>query len=111
VDVKEMEGSDFILPIITNKKDYQVQVEQARQGYRYLNKNMKKIAKLCNIDLPITSYYARYSWANIARAKGYSKDLIAEGLGHEYGNKVTGIYLDQYPDSIIDECNADVIGL
>jgi len=111
VDVKEMEGSDFILPIITNKKDYQVQLEQARQGYRYLNKNMKKIAKLCDIDLPITSYYARYSWANIARAKEYSKDLIAEGLGHEYGNKVTGIYLDQYPDSIIDQCNADVIGL
>jgi len=32
----------------------------------------------------------RYTYANIAKQLGYSKDLIAEALGHEYGNKVTG---------------------
>ena len=64
---------------------------------------------MCEIEKPSTTYYARYSWSNIARGLGYSKDIIAEGLGHEYGNKVTGIYLDQYDTSIIDEMNAKVI--
>jgi predicted HD phosphohydrolase len=67
------------------------------------------MAELCNIDKPITTYYARYSWANIARVLGYSKDLIAEALGHDYGNKVTGIYLDNYSNSVIDEMNDRVI--
>ena len=44
----------------------------------------------------------------IAKSLGYSKDLIAEALGHEYGNKVTGIYLNQYADSVIDEVNERV---
>lgn len=56
----------------------------------------------------MTTYYARYSWANIARKLGYSKDLIAEALGHEYGNRVTGIYLDNYDLEVIDEMNERV---
>jgi hypothetical protein len=34
---------------------------------------------------------------------GYSKDLIAEALGHEYGNKVTGIYLEQFDQQLLDK--------
>jgi len=40
---------------------------------------------------------------------GYSKDLIAEGLGHEYGNSVTGIYLEQFDLYKVDEMNGNTI--
>jgi integrase len=53
----------------------------------------------------ITTYVFRYTYANIAKQLGYSKDLIAEALGHEYGNKITGIYLEHFDQSIIDEMN------
>ena len=46
--------------------------------------------------------------ANVARSLGYPKDQIAEALGHEYGNKVTGIYLDNYGSEVIDGMNAKV---
>jgi integrase/recombinase XerD len=36
--------------------------------------------------------------------------MIAEALGHEYGNRVSGIYLDNYSSEIIDKMNADVVG-
>ncbi len=40
---------------------------------------------------------------------GYSKDLIAEALGHEYGNSVTGIYLEQFDLYKVDEMNGNTI--
>jgi hypothetical protein len=51
----------------------------------------------------------RYSYANIAKQLGYSKDLIAEALGHEYGNAVTGIYLEMFDNDIVDGMNLNVI--
>jgi integrase/recombinase XerD len=49
-------------------------------------------AALCEITEKITTYVARHSRASIARPLGYLKDLIAEALGHDHGNKVIGIY-------------------
>jgi integrase/recombinase XerD len=40
---------------------------------------------------------------------GYSKDLIAEALGHEYGNSVTGIYLEQFDLKVVDSMNQALI--
>ena len=55
------------------------------------------------------SYIFRYSYANVAKQLGYSKDLIAEALGHEYGNSVTGIYLEQFDNDIVDKMNKELI--
>jgi integrase len=51
----------------------------------------------------------RYSYANVAKQLGYSKDLIAEALGHEYGNSVTGIYLEQFDNEVVDKMNQELI--
>jgi hypothetical protein len=72
------------------------------------NKYLKRLGKLCELPIPLTTYVARYTWANIAKTLGYPKDQIAEALGHEYGNRVTGIYLDSYGNEVIDEMNEQV---
>jgi integrase len=74
-----------------------------------LNKKLKMISKLLEIETPITTYVFRYSYANIAKQLGYSKDLIAEALGHEYGNAVTGIYLEMFDNDIVDKMNEQVL--
>ncbi|MFI5187211.1 MAG: tyrosine-type recombinase/integrase [Chitinophagales bacterium] len=99
----------FVLPFVVNKNDSLLLKKDILQVIKTTNKYLGKIAYLCKINKSITTYHARYSWANVARVLGYSKDLIAEALGHEYGNKVTGIYLDNYGSEIIDEMNARVI--
>jgi integrase len=73
-----------------------------------LNKKLKRISKILTIETPITTYVFRYSYANIAKQLGYSKDLIAEALGHEYGNSVTGIYLEMFDNDIVDSMNEQV---
>ncbi len=74
-----------------------------------LNKKLKKISKILEIETHITTYVFRYSYANIAKQLGYSKDLIAEALGHEYGNSVTGIYLEMFDNDIVDNMNTQVL--
>ena len=58
---------------------------------------------------PITTYVFRYSYANIAKKLGFSKDIIAEALGHEYGNSVTGIYLEHFDMEVVDQMNNTII--
>ena len=102
-------SKEFLLPFLVQKNN-PIQLKKGiTQAIKTCNNHLGKIAKDCKVDKPITTYYARYSWANIARGLGYSKDLIAEALGHEYGNKVTGIYLDNYDNVTIDNMNEKVM--
>lgn len=80
-------------------------------GLKTTNRYLKQIGKELGVTSTLTTYVARYSWANIAKNQGYSKDLIAEALGHNYGNTVTGIYLDGYGDDIIDRANSRIVSL
>ena len=102
-------NKDFLLPFVKQKNN-PIQLKRAiQQATKNRNESLAKLVEQCQIKKPVTSYYARYSWANIARTLGYSKDLIAEALGHEYGNKTTGIYLDHYDNTILDSMNEKVI--
>lgn len=102
-------GKKFLLPFVEQKNNPIRLKKDIQQAIKTCNKYLIEVASLCKIDKPITTYYARYSWANIAKSLGYSKDLIAEALGHEYGNKVTGIYLDHYDNATLDSMNEKVI--
>lgn len=104
--------SPYILPVIPERVigDKEKEWYWASEGFKYCNRHLKKIAVKCGIKDNISTYVARHSWATIARSLGYSKDMIAEALGHEYGNKVTGIYLDHYSNDVIDAMNERVTG-
>lgn len=80
------------------------------QRLKNCNKYLTKLGKLCELPIPLTTYVARYTWANVAKSLGFAKDQIAEALGHEYGNRITGIYLDNYGNEVIDEMNEKVTG-
>ncbi|MBL7683652.1 MAG: site-specific integrase [Flavipsychrobacter sp.] len=102
-------GGTYLLPQLQLTNDVMQHKKWVKQLCQNSNKQLKQIANRCGIDIEVTTYYARYTWANIAKKLGYTKDFIAEALGHEYGNKVTGIYLDRYESEKIDEANRKVI--
>lgn len=85
------------------------QVDIITQKRKVINNHLNKLGVLLKLNEPLSTYVFRYSYANILKQLGYSKDLIAEALGHEYGNSVTGIYLEQFDNEIIDEMNRKVI--
>ena len=57
----------------------------------------------------LTTYFARHSWATIAKRKMIPVSLISEGLGHS-NLKTTQIYLDSFDDDAMDDANASIVG-
>ena len=47
-----------------------------------INEHVKKIAKELKINKPVTTYYARHSFATILKNSGVSTEFICEALGH-----------------------------
>lgn len=75
-----------------------------------VNKGLKQVAKNCGSDDSISTYFARHSWATIARNNcRISKDDVHLALNHVDGHlKVTDLYITK-DWSIIDNANRKVI--
>jgi integrase/recombinase XerD len=102
--------NDTLLGLITAEQlNSENKIKHFQQKLKTTNKHLKKIGMLLGVVEPISTYVFRYSYANAAKQLGYSKDLIAEALGHEYGNSVTGIYLEQFDNEVVDRMNQDII--
>jgi len=105
IDKKASE--DYIFSIITRTEpmDVRKQIENTRSRY---DKNLKKLGKMCEIDMPLSSYVARHSWATIAKRMNIPIYVISESLGHD-DIKTTQVYLDSLDSNIIDEANKMII--
>lgn len=73
-----------------------------------LNQNIKEVGKMIGVN-EINMYFARRSWATIARNEcGVSMDDIAFCLNHKSGHNITDVYV-QKDWEIIDRTNRKVI--
>jgi integrase/recombinase XerD len=86
-----------------------IAVNRYNQVRKVFNDHLQELGKMAGLSINLSSYVFRYSYANIAKTLGYSKDLIAEALGHEYGNAVTGIYLEMFDSEKLDEMHNEIV--
>jgi integrase len=113
IDLYSDNGSEYLIPIIPSNmvEDSQQAKKTTRQWIKITNKYLNKIASNCDLAINLTTYVIRHTWGTTAKRLGYSNEIIAECMGHEYGNKITNIYLDDFDQSVIDEVNDKVISL
>ena len=106
-------NQEYLLPAVPlNVQENSLQAKKhILQWIKTTNKWLGRIARDCGIEEEVTTYVARHTWATSAKRLGYSNELIAESMGHEYGNKITNIYLDSFDQRVVDELNERVIGL
>lgn len=111
IDYYNGRNDKYLLPILTASiiEDSLPANQKIHQWIKTTNKWMKELAKACDLSETLTTYVARHSWATTAKRLGYSNELIAEAMGHEYGNKITNIYLDNFEQNVIDDLNDKVI--
>jgi integrase/recombinase XerD len=104
-------GNTFLLPILPNdiEEDTLTCKKIINQWIKTTNKYLKRIGKSLQIEMELTTYVSRHSWATIAKKLGYSNELIAEALGHSFGNRVTNIYLEDFDKEMVDKMHQKVI--
>ncbi len=96
-------ATDYLLPIIRNPGTVE-RYTYRNVGYN-INYNLKKLAAKVGINIPLTLYVARHSWASAAKAKGIPISVISEGLGHD-SEATTQIYLASLDTSVVDKANS-----
>lgn len=99
-------ASDYLLPIIRNPGTNE-KCTYRNMGYT-INHNLKAIAAIVGITIPLTLYVARHSWASAAKAKCIPLSVISEGMGHD-SEATTQIYLASLDTSVVDHANSLII--
>lgn len=99
-------GTKYVFPILLkdNLTPSQLGHRKHKTLQRY-NKELKEIARICEIKKPLSSYVARHSFANCLKQKGVSTDIISESMGHQ-NLAITQAYLKELESSQLDEASA-----
>ena len=91
--------------------DHDIEVlKHYKQHLHVENNHLKKIGELLNLDVKLSTYVMRYSYANIARGIGISVEEISYLLGHQPSTyAVTQIYLKQFDLNRLDIIHRKII--
>lgn len=101
-------NSPYLLPII---KMTAINPRQQYKSYlSSINNQLKTIARLIRLDVPLTMYVARHSWASIAHSRHIPLSVISEGMGHD-SETTTQIYLASINTTAINKANRQIINL
>ncbi|MCM1109225.1 MAG: site-specific integrase [Clostridium sp.] len=102
----EVAGAAYLFPILCEgAPDNRRRYEQTLQR---VNRSLKKIGDMLGLDIPLTTYVARHSWASIARRMDVPLSVISEGLGHD-SDRTTQIYLASLDTSMVNRANRKII--
>ena len=106
VDKYDNPLSEYLLPII---KPMNCNERTQYQNAMYLiNRKLKNIGKMAGVQIPLTMYVARHSWASVAKNKNVPISVISEGMGHD-SEITTQIYLASLDTAVIDKANSMIL--
>ena len=108
IDKYDTGDSPYLLPII--KENGTDSRTQYKNGAHLVNDKLKKIGEQLGLEIPLTSYVARHSWASIAKSKNIPVSTISEAMGHDSEN-TTRIYLASLDTSSVDKANSIVLSV
>ncbi len=105
VDRHHVKGSPFLFPILQESdKDLRLQY-QSRMAL--ITRKLKQLGTMLGVEIALTMYTARHSWASIANNEEISIVAISACLGHT-SERTTRIYLDRLGASVIGKANTIV---
>ena len=95
---------DYIFPIL-NRNIHTTPQQIFNRIHKVLakiNRELKVLGEQIGLEVPLTTYVARHTYATVLKRSGVSVELISESLGHS-DLSTTQIYLDSFENSQIDE--------
>ena len=79
---KPARPDEYIFPVLTDNLTSKEQTAKIRQATKQVNKYIRRIAKVVEIEADVTTYTARHSFATILKRAGVNISYISEALGH-----------------------------
>lgn len=105
LDKYPVNETGYLLPIIKTSDKERLQY---RNMQRLVNNKLKEISKMAGLQVNLTMYVSRHSWASIAKSQRIPLSVISEGMGHDSEN-TTQIYLASLDNSMIDKANEMIL--
>ncbi len=105
LDKYPVNETGYLLPIIKTPNKERLQY---RNMQRLVNNKLKEISTMAGLQMNLTMYVSRHSWASIARSQNIPLSVISEGMGHDSEN-TTQIYLASLDNSMIDKANEMIL--
>lgn len=106
LDKYDISSTPYLLPIITNMN--QDRRKQYKNVLHLVNSKLKEIAQSIHLQMPLSTYVARHSWASIAKSKNIPVSVISEGMGHD-SEATTQIYLASLDTAVVDKANSMIL--
>ena len=78
----QFSADTYIFPFLKVGMTLEKQRDNIKLLTHLINEHMKQIAEDLEIYKPVTTYYARHSFATILKNNGVSTEFISEALGH-----------------------------
>lgn len=104
------EKENYIFPIL-DKNIHVTQTQIANRIHKkmgQINQDLKEIAQMLKIDVPLSTYVARHTYATVLKKGGADTSKIKQALGHT-DIKTTEIYLRDFDDEDIDKMNDELL--
>ena len=94
---------DYIFPILdrSEHKTAQQIFNRTHKVLRKVNRELKMLGEQIGLEMPLTTYVARHTFATVLKRSGVNIAIISESLGHS-DLSTTQIYLDSFENSQID---------
>ena len=119
VILNRYKGTQYLIDVCDGSED-EKQFEGKYKGFlQRMDRNLKKIGPYVRKGLGgkkhitplvegLSQYWCRHTSATLMAQMGYSNEIIACSLGHEFGIKTTNIYIE-YKQSEVDAANRALI--
>lgn len=99
----------FIFPILDERERTLRQIRnRVYDVLDTVNGYLEGIGKELGVELKISSYVARHSYATVLKRSGVSTSVISESLGHS-SERVTQIYLDSFENKQLNDAMKNLL--
>lgn len=99
-------SDDYVFPILDRR--IHVTPQQIFNRTHKVLRELKVLGEMIGLQMPLTTYVARHTYATVLKRSGVNIAIISESLGHS-DLSTTQIYLDSFENSQIDEAMKNLL--
>lgn len=101
-------NTDYVFPILTTTEQPRAYLQYQNKLNTY-NRLLKKLSSLAGLNVNLSSYVVRHTWASLAYSSNVELNVISKALGHTNTN-TTQIYIRELEDYRLKDANHIVLG-